>query len=143
MDQSTSLRFARLLAPPAIHIFAAATAASTVCAVLRTKMVYYEMTTFSDVLWIIKTGLENSYFDLAVIWGTAIVCLLVLLFARRWRGIRSAITLLFCGFTILSVLLACVNILAVNLIGGSLTFQWIYYADLAHRLTARSALLRV
>ena len=139
MKPTDFFRSARATAEPAISITAAAVALSIVCVALRMRMVYYDIETLADVRWIAKAGLVNSYFDMAVIWGTT-ASLLLLLLAARPRRVANGLAWFFCGFAILCILLACINIVAVSLIGGSLTFQWIYYADLFRSFTSQSAI---
>jgi len=125
---------------PVIRVIAAAVALSAVGTVLRMRMMSHEVRTFSDAWWIVRTGFFNSYMDMAVVWGAASVCLLFLLLTGRSQRLQAAIVRLFISFVIYCLLLACVNVVAVRFIGGSLTYQWIYYADLFHSFTARTVI---
>lgn len=132
----------------AAHLLAAAISLSIVCSILRIKIQFYEFKNFFDSLsdlanigWILRVVVKNPYFDLLFVWSTAAIaffaCIVCILLQSSPRFVIAMHTVL----SIVIVLMANINYLAVQFIGGSLTYQWLYYADFFRSFTARSAIL--
>ena len=131
---------------PLIRISAAAVALSVVCLALRLKIIYYDigglastLVSLSDVWRVSFQAMIITYFDMLVIWGVFSICFILIYFSKATRVSRATEYFYF-GFAIVVVFVACINVLAIELIGGSLTYQWLYYADFFRSFTAQSAI---
>jgi hypothetical protein len=70
------------VAEPAMRVMAAAIASSAVCAALRLRVVHFDspVTNIDSALWITKSSLRGSYYDMVVIWGLAVGCIIFLVY---------------------------------------------------------------
>lgn len=128
--------------PPAVaRIMAAAIALCIVCFLLRVKMALFGIPTWLTIKRAILSGSYNTQADVAVcIALTAVFALLAT--ATRWRpAVSRAIASAFVAACVFGVLLASINVIAVRWLGGSLTYQWLQYADLLRSFTSQSVVL--
>jgi hypothetical protein len=73
------------------------------------------------------------------IFCATLVAALALLLSQWWLRGQRAIVRFYYVFAGLMGLLLCVNSRALEIIGGPLTYQWLYYADFLRSFTPRSA----
>jgi lipoteichoic acid synthase len=128
---------------PAIRIIAAAFALAIVGIALRIKIFLPPAFSPSAVEDAILNGIINSRVDLACVAVATSVCLLLVLSLRRKRACTSAIAWTYMALAVICVVMGCVNLVALNILGGPITFQLISYADLFRSFTARSSILPV
>jgi lipoteichoic acid synthase len=128
----------RRLSSHSVLILSTGVALSLVCMFIRMQMLFYGFNSASETWWTIRTGFWSSYVDLIVVWSVAILVMAALPLVPGSQRARWAAA--FSVFAAASVVLACINSAAVRMLGGSLTFQWLYYADLLRSFTPRSAI---
>jgi lipoteichoic acid synthase len=106
---------------------------------IRAANFYYPIKTYWDARWIAKETFHHSYYDIATVFCVTLFASLALILMRRNRTSQGVIAGLYYAFAALMALLFCVNSRALEVIGGSLTYQWLYYADFFRSFTSRSA----
>ena len=122
----------------AIQVLAVGLALSIACTFLRIVMIWTPPNSFREAVWIIRRGFYNSYLDNIVVWSVSLLALMLLALPTR-RSTKHVVTI-YLAFAFASVLFACINFTAVRILGGSLTYQWLYYADLFQSVTAHASI---
>jgi lipoteichoic acid synthase len=120
---------------PTIPVVAAAGAAALISAALRVHLIYY-----GDASAAIQ-GIKNSVFDQLLIAGTAAVWAFAALLVRRRPRSLKIVNVSYITLCLVIVIAGCINVEAIKIIGGALTFQWLYYADLLRSFTSQSAVI--
>jgi len=82
---------------------------------------------------------KYSVFDFLVISALASICLVLIYLWRRRPNLVTLLARVFLAFSFGLVILACINVQAIQIIGGPLTYQWLYYADLLNSFTSQFA----
>lgn len=82
---------------------------------------------------------KNAFFDVLVISVLATFCLVLGQLVRGRETLCRVIEVTFAATGLLLVLLACMNRQALAIIGGPLTYQWLYYGDLLSSYTSQLA----
>jgi lipoteichoic acid synthase len=106
---------------------------------IRATNCYYPIESYRDVFVIARRALYQSYADILTILCVTLLALLTLLLVRRSRSSQAVIGTLYFVFAGLMALFFCVNDRALEIIGGPITFQWAYYADLFNSVTGQSS----
>jgi lipoteichoic acid synthase len=107
---------------------------------IRGWTLYYPVQSYWEARGIIRGALHSSYYDIMTIFGATLLASVALLFLRLRTRVQSAIVRVYYVFAALMGLLLCINSRALEIIGGSLTYQWLYYADFLRSFTSRSAI---
>jgi len=106
--------------------------------------VWMRLLTASDMraaspMRVLKQALPNAYDDIAVIAAAAGGFAAAFVLTRRWRLLGAMLAALHLVYAVVMAIMLCVNTRALAMLGGALTYQWIYYADLLRSFTARSS----
>lgn len=110
-------------------------AAAIVFAGLRWRLGDFAGIRWGQCVWAAK----NAFYDIALLASIATLCLVFAFVLRhRWEPTRAIVGAFF-TFCIVAIVVCAINISAVSLIGGPLTFQWLYYADFLATFTSQSA----
>ena len=125
-----------LLRSVLLRLVSAAGACAVVSAGLRWRLYPYEGVSWEGV----RGAIKNSFFDVRLVTAVCLVAILLSLATSGSRQVTRAITVVFYLFCLLVVVTGAINITAINLLGGSVTFQWLYYADFFATFTSRSAI---
>ncbi|XLS15717.1 hypothetical protein ACKN7S_38955 [Bradyrhizobium sp. RDM4] len=97
---------------------------------IRGTISYYPITTYWDARWIAREALHRSYYDVMTVSCATASAAVALHFVRRSPRSQRVVVGIYYVFAGLMGLLFCINSRALEVIGGSLTYQWLYYADL-------------
>lgn len=92
-------------------------------------------------LSILKSAIVFSFYDVALIATFAALFLCTMQMSNGRRKSLFAIGAVFALFAVFMLLSLIINYVAVRTLGESLSFQWIYYADLFRSYTPQSAVL--
>ena len=94
------------------------------------------MATLAVIARAVLAGYYDWLFTAAL---TVVFAVLTRLFRndRRWTRIIYRV---FLGTAIFAIIVACINIIAVRVLGGPVTFQWLYYSQFLMSTTAQQAI---
>ena len=87
------------------------------------------------------SSLFHAYHDIIIVAGLTALFAGVLVAARGRPAARSWISSVFAALAAALCVLSVVNVQAVRILGGPVTYQWLYYADFLRSFTPQNALL--
>ena len=104
-------------------------------------MVWAPPDTPSAAYVLAQTALIRSYYDFALIVTMAAVVAGGLFISARRRRVACCLAAAFYILSVVVLWLSIANIRASLLLGGPITYQWLYYADFARSFTSQNAIM--
>lgn len=121
------------------RVVATGLALAVVLGVVRTKLLFGWADLRAPLDLATRAGL-GAYYDLAYVTALTVAFLLGLLLVRRSHLGSRLLWALYLGAALLSVVLALVNVPAIEVLGRPINYQWLYYSHFLRSLDATNAI---
>jgi arylsulfatase A-like enzyme len=107
---------------------------------IRAKMAGLDSGSFLSTLFFLPRMSLVAYYDLLYVAGTAVLFLLLLFPVRNNRTIHQVLSNMYSALAVFSLIAALANVKLVQLLGGPLTYEWLYYSDFMRSPDLRNVL---